>query len=98
MNSKLYVGNLPFDIETAELEEHFSGSGSVQTVKLVTDRDTGRKKGFGFVEMSSKEEAERAILNLNEKDFRGRSLTVNMAREESRRPMNNSRPSNNRRY
>ena len=91
MSSKLYVGNLPFTVESADLEEHFSGSGAVQNVKIITDRETGRKKGFGFVEMNTKEAAERAILNLHEKEFQGRNLTVNLAKEDSRKPMNNNR-------
>lgn len=91
MSSKLYVGNLPFTVESADLEEHFSGSGAVQNVKIITDRETGRKKGFGFVEMNTKEEAERAIANLHEKEFQGRNLTVNLAKEDSRKPMNNNR-------
>jgi RNA recognition motif-containing protein len=75
---KLYVGNLPFDVTDAELTELFSPHGGVQSVQIVTDRDTGRSRGFGFVEMS--DGADQAIAALNGQDFKGRSLTVNEAR------------------
>ncbi|MBD3161403.1 MAG: RNA-binding protein [Candidatus Eisenbacteria bacterium] len=80
MSAKLYVGNLSFDVVDSELEEMFAPHGSVQSAKVITDRDTGRSKGFGFVEMGSQSEAEAAISALNGNDFKGRALTVNVAR------------------
>ena len=85
MNSKLYVGNLPFDIENVDLENLFSASGTVQSVNIVKDRDTGRAKGFGFVEMKNQQEASAAIQTLNEKDFKGRPLRVNLANDDNKR-------------
>ena len=78
MAKKLYVGNLTFDATDAELTELFSQHGQVQSVQIVTDRDTGRSRGFAFVEMS--EGADAAIAALNGQDFKGRNLTVNEAR------------------
>ncbi len=83
MNAKLYVGNLPFNVENIDLENLFSQSGTVQSVNIIKDRDTGRAKGFGFVEMKNQEEASTAVLNLNEKDFRGRPLRVNPAHDNN---------------
>lgn len=85
MNSKLYVGNLPFDVENVDLENLFSASGTVQSVNIVKDRDTGRAKGFGFVEMKNQQEASAAIQTLNEKDFKGRPLKVNLANDDNKR-------------
>lgn len=84
MISKIYVGNLPYDIVSSELEDLFAGSGTVDKVTIVTDKNTGRAMGFGFVEMKSQHEADTAIKNLHEQDFRGRSLKVNMAKERNR--------------
>ncbi len=78
MKKKLYVGNLSFETTEAELKELFAQSGSVETVRIITDRDSGRSKGFGFVEMQ--EGGEKAIAEWNGKDYRGRALTVNEAR------------------
>jgi cold-inducible RNA-binding protein len=78
MKKKLYVGNLSFQTTETELKELFGQSGPVETVRIITDRDTGRSKGFGFVEME--DGADHAISQLNGKDFNGRSLTVNEAR------------------
>lgn len=78
MAKKIYVGNLTFDATESELTELFSPHGQVQSVQIVTDRDTGRSRGFGFVEMS--EGADAAIAALNGQDFKGRALTVNEAR------------------
>lgn len=78
MAKKLYVGNLTFDATDAELTELFSQYGPVQSVQIVTDRDTGRSRGFGFVEMS--EGGDAAIAALNGQDFKGRNLTVNEAK------------------
>ena len=80
MGAKLYVGNLSFDVESADLEEMFAPHGSVRSAQVIMDRDTGRSKGFGFVEMSSDNEAEAAISALNGREFRGRALTVNEAK------------------
>jgi RNA recognition motif-containing protein len=84
MSAKLYVGNLSFNTSTQDLEEMFGQYGSVQSVNIIEDRETGRSRGFAFVEMSSNEEAESAISALNGKEVDGRSLTVNeaKAREE----------------
>ena len=80
MTIKLYVGNLAFGTTNEDLQELFSQAGSVESASVVEDRDTGRSRGFGFVEMASKEEAEAAIQQFNGKEFQGRSLTVNEAR------------------
>jgi len=80
MAKKLYVGNLSYDTNDGALQQMFAAYGSVQSAQIVMDRDTGRSKGFGFVEMSSDQEAQAAITGLNGKDLNGRSLTVNEAR------------------
>jgi RNA recognition motif-containing protein len=77
---KLYVGNLSFQTSSEDLQELFSQAGTVESANVVEDRDTGRSRGFGFVEMASKEEGEAAIAQFNGKEFGGRSLTVNEAR------------------
>ena len=78
--TKIYVGNLPFSASENEIRELFSQHGTVESVSLITDRDTGRPRGFGFVEMS-RADASRAIQNLNGKDLGGRPLRVNEAQE-----------------
>jgi RNA recognition motif-containing protein len=83
-NKRLYVGNLPFDATNETIRAAFEAFGTVHEVTLVTDRETGRPKGFGFVEMDA-ESATAAIQGLNEKDFGGRNLTVNEARERKSR-------------
>ena len=80
MGKKLYVGNLPFSATEQVLSDTFSQCGSVESVKIITDRDTGRSKGFGFVEMSSDTEAQEAINKFNGADYEGRTMTVNEAR------------------
>ncbi len=80
MGNKIYVGNLPFSATSDSLNEMFSKFGTVDSAKIVMDRDTGRSKGFGFVEMSSGDEAQAAIEKLNGSDMGGRSLVVNEAR------------------
>ena len=78
---KLYVGNLPFKITESELEEMFAEHGEVASVALIMDRETGRPRGFGFVEMANDEEADRAITALNGQNIDGRNMVVNEARE-----------------
>ena len=80
MAAKLYVGNLSFDVQNSDLEEMFAAHGSVRSAQVIMDRDTGRSKGFGFVEMSADGEATAAISALNGRDFKGRALTVNEAK------------------
>ena len=80
MGKKLYVGNLPYNVSDSDLQQMFAPHGSVQSAQVIMDRDTGRSKGFGFVEMSTEEEAQAAIAALNGKDREGRPLTVNEAR------------------
>jgi len=82
---KLYVGNLPFSATEEEITAKFSACGTVESAKLITDRDTGRSKGFGFVEMSSDSEAQAAIDKLNGQDFGGRPMTVNEARPQQKK-------------
>ncbi len=85
MGKKLYVGNLPFSATEGSLSDLFAQIGTVDSVRLITDRDTGRSKGFGFVEMSTDEEAEKAIAEFNGKELEGRPLTVNEARPQEPR-------------
>jgi cold-inducible RNA-binding protein len=80
MSIKLYVGNLSFQTSSDDLRDLFAQAGTVESANVVEDRDTGRSRGFGFVEMASKEEGEAAITQFNGKEFNGRSLTVNEAR------------------
>ena len=80
MSTKLYVGNLAFGVTSDDLHEHFAQAGTVESAKVVEDRDTGRSRGFGFVEMASSEEAMAAIEQFNNQDFDGRNLVVNEAR------------------
>ena len=80
MGKKLYVGNLAYSVSRTDLEEWFAQYGTVQSAQVISDRDTGRSKGFGFVEMDSDAEATAAIQGLNEKEHEGRRLTVNEAK------------------
>jgi cold-inducible RNA-binding protein len=80
MGRKLYVGNLPFNTAENDLQELFAGAGTVETVNVVRDAATGRARGFAFVEMSTDEEAQRAISEFHEHELGGRSLNVNEAR------------------
>src|SRR6202050_3649787 len=80
MGKKLYVGNLAYGITDSDLEQLFATHGTVQSAQVIMDRDTGRSKGFGFVEMGSDQEAQTAIQAMNGKEVDGRSLTVNEAR------------------
>ena len=83
MGKRLFVGNLSFDVNENELRDLFAQSGTVADCKLVTDRETGRPRGFGFVEMGTDAEATEAINNLNGRDYQGRTLNVNEAQERS---------------
>ncbi len=85
MGRKLYVGNLPFSATEQDLSDKFAACGTVLSVKLITDRDTGRSKGFGFIEMASEAEAQAAIDSLNGSDYDGRPMTVNEARTLQKR-------------
>lgn len=85
MSMKLYVGNLAFQTTDEDLMELFSQAGTVESAQVVTDRDTGRSRGFGFVEMASKAEGDAAIAQLNGVEINGRSLTVNEARPRENR-------------
>src|SRR2546425_1441100 len=80
MGKKLYVGNLPYGVNDGNLLQMFEPHGTVQSAQVIMDRDTGRSKGFGFVEMGSDQEAQAAIQALNGKEVDGRSLTVNEAK------------------
>ena len=93
MGKKIYVGNLPFTATSESLSEIFASFGQVDSSKIVMDRETGRSKGFGFVEMTAEEEANTAIEKLHGSDFGGRALTVNEAR-----PMEKRDPSAPRRF
>ena len=94
MAKKLYVGGLPYATTDTELKDAFSQVGAVTSAVVIMDKMTGRSKGFGFVEMSSDEEAQKAIDTWNGKDFGGRTLTVNEARPLEERPRNNFRHDN----
>jgi RNA recognition motif-containing protein len=80
MGKKLYVGNLTYGVTDSTLEQMFTAHGTVESAQVIMDRETGRSKGFGFVEMKSDQEAQAAITGLNGKDVEGRALTVNEAR------------------
>jgi RNA recognition motif-containing protein len=86
MGKKIYVGNMNFNVDNATLEEMFAEFGQVESAQVITDRVTGRSKGFGFVEMSSDDDAQTAIDALNGKEQDGRTLTVNEARPREERP------------
>jgi RNA recognition motif-containing protein len=80
MNRKLYVGNLPYETDEAALQDLFASAGTVDTVQVMRDRETGRARGFAFVEMATEADAQNAINQLNERPFGGRTLAVNEAR------------------
>jgi RNA recognition motif-containing protein len=86
MGNKLYVGNLSYEATSSDLEQLFGQHGTVQSAQVIADRDTGRSKGFGFVEMGSEQEAQAAIAALNGKEHDGRALTVNEAKPREDRP------------
>ena len=80
MSTKLYVGNLSFRVTSEDLQEHFSTAGEVNSANVVTDRETGRSRGFGFVEMATEDGANNAIAQFNGQEYDGRNLVVNEAR------------------
>ena len=86
VGKKLYVGNLTFQISSADLEQLFSEFGTVESAQVIQDRDTGRSKGFGFVEMGSPAGAQAAIQGLHDQEINGRRLTVNEAKPREPRP------------
>ena len=85
MGKKLYVGNLSYDVDSSALGAMFTAHGTVESSQIITDRDTGQSKGFGFVEMGSDKEAQDAIASLNGQDHGGRALTVNEAKPKESR-------------
>src|ERR1039458_1297221 len=87
MSAKLFVGNLTFTATENDLQDHFAQAGVVVSVNIMQDRMTGCSRGFAFVEMSTKEDADKAIQMFNTKDFQGRPLTVNDARPREERPV-----------
>ena len=87
MGNKLYVGGLPYSVTDGQLTEIFGAYGTVESARVITDKFTGRSKGFGFVEMSSAGEAQKAMEALNGSQLEGRSLVVNEARPQEPRPM-----------
>jgi len=93
MSMKLYVGNLAFQTSSDELQQLFAQAGTVETASVVEDRETGRSRGFGFVEMASKEEGQKAIEQFNGQDLGGRALNVNEAKPRENRNGGGSRNS-----
>ncbi|NCN41391.1 RNA-binding protein [bacterium] len=85
MNKKLYVGNLPYSFDDHSLQTEFSQFGQVESARVITDRETGRSKGFGFVEMSSEDEANQAIDKMNGVEMGGRAITVSIAKPQAPR-------------
>jgi RNA recognition motif-containing protein len=85
MGAKLYVGNLSYSVVEAKLQDHFAQHGNVVSARIITDKFSGRSKGFGFVEMGSDEEAERAVAALNGTEFEGRKIVVSEARPQEPR-------------
>jgi RNA recognition motif-containing protein len=96
MAKKLYVGNLTYEVSNSDLEQMFQPHGTVESAQVIMDRDTGRSKGFGFVEMKTDQEAQTAIQALNGQTSNGRALTVNEAKPREDRPRTG--PSGGRRY
>ena len=86
MSAKLFVGNLTFTATENDLQDHFAQAGAVLSVNIMQDRTTGRSRGFGFVEMASQDDAQKAISMFHQQDFQGRPLTVNEARPREERP------------
>ena len=86
MNKKLYVGGLPYSVTDEQLKQLFTGHGTVESAKVIKDRESDRSRGYGFVEMSTQEEAEKAITAVNGTQMEGRSITVNLAKPREDRP------------
>lgn len=86
MGNKLYVGNLSYNVRDDDLQQTFAQFGTVSSAKVMMDRETGRSKGFGFVEMENKSDGDRAIQELDGRDYQGRNLKVNEARPREARP------------
>lgn len=85
MGKKIYVGNLPFNVDSDSLQQTFAAYGTVESAKVITDRDSGRSKGFGFVEMASDDEASDAISKMNGSELGGRKITVSEAKPQQPR-------------
>ena len=85
MNNKLYVGQLSFSVDSNALGDFFSAAGQVTSAKVITDRETGRSKGFGFVEFSTEEEAQKAINDFNGQELNGRAINVSIAKPQEDR-------------
>lgn len=98
MATKLFVGSLSWGVNDDQLRDFFATVGTVVSANVITERETGRSKGFGFVEMSSEDEAKKAIAELNGKDLDGRAVTVSEARPREERPRNNFAGSGGNRY
>jgi len=98
VSKKLYVGNLSYDVTQDQLQSMFSPYGSVNSAQIISDRDTGRSKGFGFVEMSSDQEGTAAITGMNGQMMDGRALTVNEAKPKEDRPRTGGGGSGGKRY
>ena len=96
MSNKLYVGNISFQVDETALEQAFSAFGKVSSVKIITDFETGRSKGFAFVEMETADEAQECIQNLNEKELLGRNIRVNVAKERTSKGGGSNRRSQSR--
>jgi RNA recognition motif-containing protein len=90
-DTKLFVGNLDYSVTDAELDEHFRQAGDVVSTKVISDKYSGRSRGFGFVEYGSAEEAQKAIDMFHGKEFKGRNLVVNIARPKEDRPQGGGR-------
>lgn len=91
MATRLFVGNINHNASENDLQDHFSAAGTVLSVNIIQDKFTGKSRGFGFVEMASPEEAQKAIASFHQKDFQGRALTVNEARPREDRPSSGGR-------
>lgn len=98
MSKKLYVGNLAFGVNDTDLHELFAQAGVCESSAVITDRDTGRSRGFGFVEMGSTDEAQKAIAQFNGHDLKGRSIKVNEAKEQAKGSNGGGRGGWNRSY
>ncbi len=89
MNNKLYVGNLPYQVDNEALKAEFSNHGTVGSVKIITDFDTGRSKGFGFIEMANEDEANTCVQKMDGQEFHGRNLKVSIAKAKQSSPRDN---------